>query len=51
MSAPFRKTYDSSTHENALVDHNCRILLQFHFEEGASRTWLLKMIALRRGFR
>jgi hypothetical protein len=29
-----------------LVDHNCRLLLQSHFDEGASRQWLLKMIQL-----
>jgi hypothetical protein len=29
-----------------LVDHNCRLLLKSHFDEGASRQWLLKMIKL-----
>jgi hypothetical protein len=29
-----------------LVDHNCRLLLKSHFDEGASRLWLLKMIKL-----
>jgi hypothetical protein len=32
-----------------LVDHNCRILLRSHFDEGASRAWLLKMIDFGRG--
>jgi hypothetical protein len=31
-----------------LVDHNCRILLQSHFDEGASRAWILQMIELGR---
>jgi hypothetical protein len=31
-----------------LVDHNCRILLQSHFDEGASRAWILGMIELGR---
>ena len=31
-----------------LVDHNCRLLLQSHFDEGASRQWLLRMIAFGR---
>jgi hypothetical protein len=29
-----------------LVDHNCRLLLKSHFDEGGSRQWLLKMIEL-----
>ncbi len=29
-----------------LTDHNCRILLQSHFDEGASREWILRMIDL-----
>ena len=29
-----------------LVDHSCRLLLQSHFDEGASRQWLLHMIDL-----
>jgi hypothetical protein len=33
-----------------LIDHNCRILLRSHFEEGASRDWILHMIALGRGY-
>jgi hypothetical protein len=40
---------DLDTTLRHLVDHNCRILLQSHFDEGASRGWLLKMIALGRG--
>jgi hypothetical protein len=31
-----------------LVDHNCRVLLQSHFDEGASRAWILQMIELGR---
>jgi hypothetical protein len=31
-----------------LVDHNCRILLQSHFDEGASRAWILQMVELGR---
>jgi hypothetical protein len=31
-----------------LIDHNCRILLQSHFDEGASRAWILQMIELGR---
>ena len=40
---------DLDTTLRHLVDHNCRILLQSHFDEGASRAWLLKMIDLGRG--
>jgi hypothetical protein len=29
-----------------LVDHNCRILLKSHFDEGAGRNWILQMIEL-----
>jgi hypothetical protein len=29
-----------------LVDHSCRVLLQSHFDEGASRDWILHMIEL-----
>ena len=29
-----------------LVDHNCRILLRSHFDEGASREWVLQMIGI-----
>jgi hypothetical protein len=39
---------DLDTTLRHLVDHNCRLLLKSHFDEGASRTWLLKMIALGR---
>jgi hypothetical protein len=42
-----RKDLDTTLRH--LVDHNCRILLQSHFDEGASRAWLLRMIALGRG--
>jgi|SRR5579859_736651 len=37
---------DLDTTLRHLVDHNCRLLLQSHFDEGASRTWLLRMINL-----
>jgi hypothetical protein len=40
---------DLDTTLRHLVDHNCRLLLRSHFDEGASRAWLLKMIALGRG--
>jgi hypothetical protein len=39
---------DLDTTLRHLVDHNCRLLLQSHFDEGASRTWLLHMINLGR---
>jgi hypothetical protein len=39
---------DLDTTLRHLVDHNCRILLQSHFAEGASRAWLLHMIAVGR---
>jgi len=42
-------TQDLDTTLRHLVDHNCRILLQSHFDEGASRAWLLHMIALGHG--
>jgi hypothetical protein len=42
-------TKDLDTTLRHLVDHNCRILLQSHFDEGASRAWLLHMIALGHG--
>lgn len=29
-----------------LIDHNCRLLLQSHFDEGAGRAWLLGMIQI-----
>jgi hypothetical protein len=41
-----RQSLDSTLRH--LVDHNCRLLLQSHFDEGASRAWLLQMIALGR---
>jgi hypothetical protein len=31
-----------------LVDHNCQLLLKSHFDEGASRQWLLRMIRFGR---
>jgi hypothetical protein len=31
-----------------LIDHNCRVLLKSHFDEGASREWILRMIQLGR---
>jgi hypothetical protein len=31
-----------------LVDHDCRLLLKSHFDEGASRQWLLRMIRFGR---
>ena len=31
-----------------LVDHNCRMLVQSHFDEGASRAWIPTMIELGR---
>jgi len=31
-----------------LTDHNCRIQLKSHFDEGASREWILQMIELGR---
>ena len=37
-----RQSLDSTLRH--LVDHNCRLLLKSHFDEGASRLWLLKMI-------
>jgi hypothetical protein len=39
-----RKDLDTTLRH--LVDHNCRLLLQSHFDEGASRAWLLHMISL-----
>jgi len=37
-------TQDLDTTLRHLVDHNCRLLLRSHFEEGAGRAWLLHMI-------
>jgi hypothetical protein len=31
-----------------LIDHNCRMLLKSHFDEGASRQWIVQMIELGR---
>ena len=39
-------TQDLDTTLRHLVDHNCRLLLQSHFDEGASRMWILQMIDL-----
>jgi len=39
-------TQDLDTTLRYLVDHNCRMLLQSHFDEGASRRWILQMIEL-----
>lgn len=39
---------DLDTTRRHLVDHNCRILLKEHFDEGGSRAWLLHMIDLGR---
>jgi hypothetical protein len=39
-----RQSLDSTLRH--LVDHNCRLLLKSHFDEGASRQWLLDMIRL-----
>jgi hypothetical protein len=40
---------DLDTTLRHLVDHNCRLLLQEHFDEGGSRGWLLHMIDIGRG--
>ena len=40
---------DLDTTLRHLVDHNCRILMQAHFDEGGSRAWLLHMIDIGRG--
>jgi hypothetical protein len=42
-------TQDLETTLRHLVDHNCRLLLQSHFDEGAGRKWLLHMVELGRG--
>jgi hypothetical protein len=39
-------TQDLDTTLRHLVDHNCRLLLQSHFDEGASRDWILRMVEL-----
>jgi len=41
-------TQDLETTLRHLVDHNCRLLLQSHFDEGAGRNWLLHMVELGR---
>lgn len=41
---------DLDTTLRHLVDHNCRLLLKSHFDEGASRAWLLHMIELGRNY-
>jgi hypothetical protein len=41
-----RQSLDSTLRH--LIDHNCRILLKSHFDEGASRDWLLQVIQLGR---
>jgi hypothetical protein len=43
-----RQSLDSTLRH--LVDHNCRILFRSHFDEGASRAWLLQMIDLGQGY-
>jgi hypothetical protein len=43
-----RQSLDSALRH--LVDHNCRILLRSHFDEGASRGWMLQMIDLGQGY-
>jgi hypothetical protein len=40
-------TQDLDTTLRHLVDHNCRLLLQSHFDEGASQKWILQMIGSR----
>src|SRR6516164_1518771 len=37
---------DLDTTLRHLVDHNCRLLLQSHFDEGASRDWILRTVEL-----
>jgi hypothetical protein len=37
-----RQSLDSTLRH--LIDHNCRLLLQSHFDEGGSRAWILRMI-------
>jgi hypothetical protein len=40
---------DLQTTLRYLIDHNCRLLLKEHFDEGASREWILRMIGLGHG--
>jgi hypothetical protein len=42
-------TQDLETTLRHLIDHNCGLLLKSHFDEGASRTWLLHMVEMGRG--
>jgi len=42
-------TQDLETTLRHLIDHNCRLLLKSHFDEGAGRKWLLHMVKLGRG--
>jgi hypothetical protein len=42
-------TQDLETTLRHLIDHNCRLLLRSHFDEGAGRRWLLHMVELGRG--
>jgi hypothetical protein len=37
---------DLDTTLRHLIDHNCRLLLQSHFDEGGSRAWLLSMVQI-----
>ena len=37
---------DLDTTLRHLVDHNCRILLQSHFDQGASQRWILRMVEI-----
>ena len=39
---------DLNTTRRHLIDHNCRLLLKSHIDEGASRQWIIAMIALGR---
>ena len=39
-----RQSLDSTLRH--LIDHNCRLLLRSHFDEGGSRAWILRMIGL-----
>jgi hypothetical protein len=37
---------DLDTTLRHLVDHNCRILFQSHFDQGASQKWILRMVEI-----
>ena len=39
-------TQDLDTTLRHLVDHNCRILFQSHFDQGASQKWILRMVEI-----